>query len=1018
MGSATGQVYSSPKPTILGTQLESWSNVVTTRIRVVRVFNNSLLWVGTKEGILLGTRARWRERSVRSEDQDGPRGGGFHTSKTQWPLTIRADGVLVQYQADLDVWEPRVSLPIRAVESPIIAAPQNDLCWVNIGKELFEIDLALRQVIQRRLIPEGFQLVDLLAGSDGQLLIVGEGGGYSLESGRWVPIFGDEWVHSIAPSGNGELLLALSNDIQRWKGNQLLETLEGTNRNPNHSFTFVTGSRDGSILAGTRGLGLKVFSNGTEESVTVRDSLLSSRILAAFEDRAGSLWVGFDNLGVAVRSQNRWVNYSAEDGLRSGEIHFIGEDPAGSIWTANTSASVYRYEGDSTAPDTWITEAASAIGPGETAVFGYGGYDAWGHTPESELEFSWRLRRMGTGEDEPGPWSLPSRGRTVSMKQDMKSGRYVFEVRAEDRDFNYDPSPARREFAVLPPIWERPIFLVPVCLLATIATFLAIRLASKHSDLRAHRDRLNEEVRKRTQELVSVNDSLRAEKERLVVTLRSIGEGIVVTNISGEIVLFNQAAEGLFGMTETEAVGHRFDELVHLQGLGSEEVIPSPMDMAIVERVVVTGKSDVVLVKTDQSTIEVSYSCAPITDAETQVIGCVFAVRDVSHFRMLEEETFRASKLESLGLLAGGIAHDFNNFLTTIMGNISIASMESNVPNELREMLRESEAASLRASELTQQLLTFSKGGAPVKTKASISEAIRHSVEFTLRGTVIKPTFEICTSLKAVDVDLGQLAQLLQNLTINALQAMPNGGSLSVVASNVTKSVEGKLLPFVQIQVVDEGSGISKDTLDRVFDPYFSTKEKGNGLGLSVCYSIMKRHDGHIEIDSIVGKGTTVTLAFPAREDSDRAARTSKGEESNPVRQIDRLRVLVMDDEEPIRDLLSRMLERLGHHSELCCEGSAAVALYRSALNAGQGFDLAILDLTIPGGMGGNECMDRLLKIDPGAVGIATSGYSEDPILSRYQEYGFSGVLKKPYGVLALKEALREVVDLMDRKSR
>ena len=321
----------------------------------------------------------------------------------------------------------------------------------------------------------------------------------------------------------------------------------------------------------------------------------------------------------------------------------------------------------------------------------------------------------------------------------------------------------------------------------------------------------------------------------------------------------------------------------------------------------------------------------------------------------------------------------------------------------------ESESASRQASKLTQQLLTFSKGGAPVKTKASIAEAIQHSVEFSLRGSVIKPDFEIASDLKSVEVDLGQLAQVLQNLSINAIQAMPHGGGFRVCATNIVKLVEGEERSFVQIQAVDDGCGISEPDLDRVFDPYFSTKEEGNGLGLSVCYSIMKKHDGWIAIDSTPGKGTTVTLAFPAREDpgsTDGESAVSEDRES-PHKALS---ILVMDDEEGIRDLLSRMLSRLGHRCQVTDEGEMALRVYQDSKDREQAFDIVILDLTVKGGKGGREAIEKILAYDSEAVCIASSGYSEDPVMSRFEDFGFSGVLKKPYGVEDLGRALDQAI--------
>ena len=419
---------------------------------------------------------------------------------------------------------------------------------------------------------------------------------------------------------------------------------------------------------------------------------------------------------------------------------------------------------------------------------------------------------------------------------------------------------------------------------------------------------------------------------------------------------------------------------------------------------------DLILHTKDGSSVDVSYSCAPIMDSNSVAVGCVFAFQDISHIHRLEEETVRSSKLESLGLLAGGIAHDFNNFLTTIMGNLSYAKLHVESSSEIREILSESESASLQASKLTQQLLTFSKGGAPVKTKASIAEAIQHSVEFSLRGSMIKPTFSISSDLKPVEVDLGQLAQVLQNLSINAIQAMSQGGRLSVSAANIFKWINGEKRSFVQIQVIDEGCGIPKTDLERVFDPYFSTKDGGNGLGLSVCYSIMKKHDGLIEVESRPNVGTTVTLAFPAREDSGNVEAERKSDTKLGI-PLKALNILVMDDERGIRELLTRMLNRMGHQCQVSDDGDSALQAYRESMGTSGAFDVVILDLTVKGGKGGRETVAEILQQDPNAVCIASSGYSEDPVLSEFSEYGFTGVLKKPYGVRALIEVLEVAIN-------
>jgi CheY-like chemotaxis protein len=275
---------------------------------------------------------------------------------------------------------------------------------------------------------------------------------------------------------------------------------------------------------------------------------------------------------------------------------------------------------------------------------------------------------------------------------------------------------------------------------------------------------------------------------------------------------------------------------------------------------------------------------------------------------------------------------------------------------------------------------------------------------------VINPTFDISSDLRSVEIDLGQLAQLLQNLSINAVQAMPQGGDFSVSVTNIFKWINGEKRSFVQIQLVDDGGGISAIDLERVFDPYFSTKDDGNGLGLSVCYSIMKKHDGWIEIESRPNIGTTVTLAFPAQEDSGNLMAERKSDTKLGIPEK-ALKILVMDDEQGIRDLLSRMFNRMGHQCRVTDDGDSAVRAYRDSMGTADAFDVVMLDLTVKGGKGGREAVAEILEYDPKAVCIASSGYSEDPVLSDFSEFGFSGVLKKPYGVRALKEALEGAIN-------
>jgi PAS domain S-box-containing protein len=389
-----------------------------------------------------------------------------------------------------------------------------------------------------------------------------------------------------------------------------------------------------------------------------------------------------------------------------------------------------------------------------------------------------------------------------------------------------------------------------------------------------------------------------------------------------------------------------------------------------------------------------------------------FALRDIelgaSH-QLLEQERLRTAKLESIGTLAGGIAHDFNNFLTGIMGNIGLAKTMVQPTEELFEMLDEAEQASMRARDLTRQLLTFSRGGQPVKKLVDVTDLIQESASFSLRGSNAKLSLSLPGNLWAVEADEGQISQVINNLVINADEAMPTGGILSIKAENVVlKGNVGLSLPngnYLHISVKDTGIGMSQENLQRIFEPYFTTKQRGSGLGLTSTYSIIKNHGGQIFAESIINQGSTFHIYLPASK------KTLKGRQNlatdMPVQAGGK--VLIMDDEDIIRKMLKNMLTLAGYQVEVSSDGREALVKYVDAKKAGDGFDAVIMDLTIPGGMGGQEAVKKLLEIDPGATVIVSSGYATDPIMSEFKKYGFKAVIAKPYSVKQLQDTLSEV---------
>ncbi|MDP2644710.1 MAG: ATP-binding protein, partial [Desulfobacterales bacterium] len=381
----------------------------------------------------------------------------------------------------------------------------------------------------------------------------------------------------------------------------------------------------------------------------------------------------------------------------------------------------------------------------------------------------------------------------------------------------------------------------------------------------------------------------------------------------------------------------------------------------------------------------------------------------------MKEELLTAQKLESLGILAGGIAHDFNNLLTVILGYVSLAK-ETESKNELLEFLTAVEQASLKSKELTHQLITFSKGGAPVKKTAPVLELVKESVNLALSGANVRCEYFLPEDLWRVDYDENQIKHVINSLIINALEAMPEGGIIKVFAENLVikkeKEESGSRLPegrYVKISIQDQGCGISKENLPKVFDPYFSTKDrgvqKGMGLGLSTVYSIIRKHNGRIVVDSEKGVGTTCHIYLPAAEKV--ALKPEKKEE-----QADRGhgRILFMDDQEMLRNMAGRMLKKLGYEVEFAADGAGAVEIYKKAKESEKPYDAVILDLTIPGGMGGKETINKLLEIDPEVKAIVSSGYSNDPVMSNFRGYGFSGEVPKPFAMKELEKVLHEVL--------
>ncbi len=548
-------------------------------------------------------------------------------------------------------------------------------------------------------------------------------------------------------------------------------------------------------------------------------------------------------------------------------------------------------------------------------------------------------------------------------------------------------------------------FIVGLTVLSLIALVVVIyilvlhrRLAGLYQKLKAHTNLLEDLVHERTRHLEE-------ERKKLEVILRSLGEAVLVTERGGRVILLNPAAEKLLGLRASEIVDQRLCEVIRLEfaeNAVSDEVLEEKFAPILFEEAELTLPSG--------QTILVEGSAAPIR-ADNEVIGTVFILRDITARKHLEAETQKASKLETLRLVAGGVAHDFNNLLLSIVGYLEILRLKSKDPQS-EKLINRAEQACFRARTLTRELLTYTTGTGPVKKTVCLAEILKETVSLALSGSTVKPIFEVSPDLWPAEVDPDQIVICFQNILINARQAMIHGGKIFIRAQNLTLPNSNAYgLPagsYVMVEVEDTGPGIPEKDLERIFEPFYTTKDGGSGLGLFSCRRIMEAHGGYIEAESPPGQGALIRLILPARPEAVVEAKSQGGCAS--LEKGLSARILIMDDEKGVRDSIAEILRAHGFEVETASDGEEALALFRRALGKGEPFDLVLLDLTVPGGFGGKELLPHLRSLDPKILAIVASGYSSDPVIGRHEEFGFQAALIKPFATQDLLRVIREVL--------
>jgi two-component system, cell cycle sensor histidine kinase and response regulator CckA len=507
-------------------------------------------------------------------------------------------------------------------------------------------------------------------------------------------------------------------------------------------------------------------------------------------------------------------------------------------------------------------------------------------------------------------------------------------------------------------------------------------------------------------ERIHAENALRENTEKYHATFQEARDAIIVFTTERKIVDGNRSLSYLSGYALEEVLDFSLADLFpdtspdaakkRMVALTCGETIP------IFEEKLYTKNGTIVPVEIAIATMRNCYGYDLVFQG---------TVRDITDRKKAEEAVRNSQRLESLGVLAGGIAHDFNNLLSGIFGNLDLALDSIDNKEEATGYLEKSTDAITRAKELTQQLLTFSRGGAPRKSSISLESLINESCSFAMSGSSIGCSTCICDDLYNIDADPNQICQVLNNLLHNARQAMSGNGTIRLDANNiylaenqVPQLAEGY---YVKLSVTDEGTGIPEEIIPKVFDPFFTTKANGSGLGLSTCHSIISRHKGGISIKSVKGKGTEITIYLPASIEMENTV--------PPHSAAPRLfhgRVLVMDDEELLLDVATSLFSQLGMEVTCASDGKEALNLFKTAMNDNHPFALVFLDLTVPGGMGGEQTMAEIRRLSPLTPGIVASGYADSPILSEPGKYGFAGKIEKPFRKSELQQVLESVLHL------
>jgi PAS domain S-box-containing protein len=812
-------------------------------------------------------------------------------------------------------------------------------------------------------------------------------------------------------------------------------------------------------LGSDGGLNCVPAATGRMRRYTVADGLPHDTVTNIQEDSSGSLWVS-TNRGLSkivdaihVPDRPRVLNFDVHDGLqgqafsrgasfrgRAGRLYFGGprglnafrpedvQEVRGPTPVVLTDLRIFNRSMIPGAPGSPLEKSITET---RELTLSYRHSVVTFEFAALNLALSHQTRYAYMLEGFDRDWTEAGTQRTATYTS-LHPGRYTFRVRASNEDGAWGEAGMALRLYVTPRWYERRAVQALMLVLVGLAAAGGFRWRVRQ--LGAHERELEQRVEERTADLMTLTGSLadrtaelhrlnqgleervaartaelEAEKERLAVTLRSIGDGVMATDVAGRVVLMNRVAELLTGWSLAEAEQRPLAEVLPLLDGETRQPQADPAAAVLTGGNVLALPTRSLLVRRDGAEVLLADSVAPIRDRHSRIVGVVLVFRDVTERRKVEEQLQSAQKLEALGVLAGGIAHDFNNLLTGVFGYLDLAHRSGGMSPKADASLTKALSVLDRARGLTGQLLTFSRAGQPVTAPLSLGELLRKSVDFVLSGSSVGREVQIPDDLWPCQGDERQIAQVIENLLLNARQAMPEGGTIALKAENVVVPDEARVPleagRYLRLTVHDQGPGVPAELRSRIFEPFFTTKTTGMGLGLATSYSIVRKHGGHIDVISEPGGGTDFLVYLPAASEPAR---------HEPPQEIAAVgghgRILVLDDEEYVRDVASEMLGGLGYTVEVTAGAEETIAAYEKARASAQPFDLVLLDLTIPGDVGGAAVLSRLREIDPEVRAVASSGYTGHAVMADPGAHGFVARISKPYTTAELADVVSRVL--------